>query len=131
MSLTFERLHALQPGEAGHGLAGDGEDLVALRHAAPAAGRAGRGGVRAAALRTQGRVYLFISDITACYLNIQPPHALARPAAALEPQAEAELLAGPAGDGDVLLGEVAGWLGLLVQALDGDVPGGGGEARAW
>ena len=105
--LTFEGLDTLEPGQPVDVLPGDGEDLVALQDAAPAAGGPGCWGLGTAAL------------------DEQTSHRLTRPPAPLEPQAEPQLLPRPPHDGQLLLGELA--LGLGLQALDRDVPGGGGE----
>ena len=104
---TFERLDTLEPGQLVHPLAGYGEDLVSLYYAAPAAGCPGCWGLGTATL------------------DVETSHSLAGPAAALEPQPEAELLPRPPHYRQLLLSELA--LGLGLQALDRDVPGGGRE----
>ena len=104
---TFERLDTLEPGELVHPLPGYGEDLVSLYYAAPAAGCPGCWGLGTAAL------------------DEQTSYGLTGSAPALEPQSEAQLLPRPPHDGELLLSELA--LGLRLQALDRDVPGGGRE----
>ena len=104
---TFESLDALQPRQPGHLLAGNGENLVSLYDASPAAGGPGSRGLGTAAL------------------DVETSHRLAGPASALKPQTEPQLLPRSSHDRQLLLSELA--LGLRLQALDGDVPGGGRE----
>ena len=104
---TFESLDTLQPGQLVDLLAGNGENLVRLYDASPAAGSPGSRGLGTAAL------------------DVETSHRLTGPASALKPQTEPQLLPRPPHDRQLLLGELA--LGLRLQALDSDVPGGGRE----
>ena len=104
---TFESLDTLEPGELVDLLAGYGENLISLDYAAPATGSPGSRGLGTAAL------------------DVETSHRLTGPASTLKPQTEPQLLPGPPHDRQLLLSELA--LGLRLQALDGDVPGGGRE----
>ena len=104
---TFESLDTLEPGQLVHLLPGYGENLVSLNYPAPATGCPGSWGLGTAAL------------------YVETSHGLTSPASALKPQSEPQLLSRPPHYGQLLLSELA--LGLRLQALDGDVPGGGRE----
>ena len=104
---TFESLDTLEPGQLVDLLAGNGENLISLDYPAPATGRPGSRGLGTAAL------------------DVETSHRLTGPASALKPQTEPQLLPRPPHDRQVLLSELA--VGLRLQALDGDVPGGGRE----
>ena len=104
---TFESLDTLQPGQLVDLLPGYGENLVSLDYAAPAAGGPGSRGLGTAAL------------------DVETSHRLTGPPATLEPQTKPQLLPRPPHYRQLLLSELA--LGLRLQALDGDVPGGGRE----